>query len=236
MKKSGEEMDIALTWTPVRDGGEEAIGIVCTAQDITSRKQAQRMSTALMLKAKEVETLQKVDGLRKDLIATVSHELRGPLASIKGYISTLLQTDVEWEPERQREFLEKADQEAERLNRLVGELLTMSQLEAGVLRLRREVIHLVDLRDDMDTHLAPLVSRHRLEIGMPAHLPRVFADTDRLIQVISNLVGNAAKFYEPGSTITVGAETCEESHVVVSVHDEGKGINSDQLERVFDPF
>ena len=78
-------------------------------RDISERKRTEEAVRESELRAREVEALQRIDQLRKDLIATVSHELRNPLASIKGYISTLLQEDVKWEPELQREFLEVAD-------------------------------------------------------------------------------------------------------------------------------
>ena len=122
-----------MTGTPVRDRSGEVIRIISVAQDVTQSKLVRKLYTTLTVKGKELEMLQKVDHLRKDLIATVSHELRNPLASIKGYISTLLQPDVVWEPELQLEFLRIADREAERLNRLVRDLLTISELESGVL-------------------------------------------------------------------------------------------------------
>ena len=159
------------------------IGIISVVQDITESKRAQKLLTTLTVKAKEVEVLQRIDQLRKDLIATVSHELRNPLASIKGYISTLLQPDVSWEPELQREFLKIADREAERLNRLVGDLLTLSQLESGVVRLEREPIDLARTLGEMEHHLGPLASGRSLQIELPEDLPLVLADRHRLSQV-----------------------------------------------------
>ena len=88
---------------------------------------------------------------------------------------------------------------------------------------------------DLDAHLAPLVSKHRLEIDFPTELPQVLADRHRLVQVISDLASNAAKYSEPGTTIGIGADYCGDQ-VVVTVRDEGPGIPKDLLERVFDPF
>ena len=169
------------------------------------------------------------------LIATVSHEIRTPLASIKGYTSTLLQPDITWEPELQREFLQIIDQQAERLNRLVGDLLAMSQPETGVLTRKRDHVNLVSILNDVGNHLGPLISRHSLQLNLLADLPPVLADGDRIIQVIGNLVSNAAKFSEPGTRITIGASRCVKG-AVVAVSDEGMGISADDLDRVFEPF
>ena len=105
VRKGGHEFDANLTGTPVRDRSGEVIGIISVAQDVSQTKLAQKLYTTLTVKGKELEMLQKVDHLRKDLIATVSHELRNPLASIKGYISTLLQPDVTWDPSFSRSSL-----------------------------------------------------------------------------------------------------------------------------------
>ena len=204
-------------------------------RDITDRKAAQGLATELALKAKDLEALERIDQLRKDLISTVSHELRTPLASIKGYISTLLQPDVKWEPELQREFLKVADQEAERLSRLIGDLLAMSQLEAGVLKLERERTSLTEVLEETVTQLRPMVSGHKLVMELPSGLPPVLVDRHRVNQVAGNLVGNAAKFSEPGTQITIGAEVCVQEGIV-SVKDQGKGIEPDSLKSIFDPF
>ena len=187
------------------------------------------------LGAKEVERLQKVDQIRKELIATVSHELRTPLASIKGYTSTLLQSDVTWEPKLQQEFLTIIDKEADCLDRLISDLLTMSQLEAGVLSLKLEKIDPVDILKDMEIQLKTQVSMHHLNLQAPDDLAQVLADRHRVAQVITNLVSNAAKFSKPGSEIAIGATKCGEE-VVVTVCDQGTGIPRNRLDRVFEPF
>ena len=235
VRKGGHEFDANLTGTPVRDRSGEVIGIISVAQDVTQTKLAQKLYTTLTVKGKELEMLQKVDHLRKDLIATVSHELRNPLASIKGYISTLLQPDVTWEPELQQEFLKIADREAERLNRLVGDLLTLSQLESGLLPMERTPADLALILRDMEHHLGPLASGHTLEVRVPSDLPQVLVDQHRLSQVISNLVSNASKFSESGTRIVVEAEQ-QARRVVVRVRDRGRGIPADQLDLVFEPF
>ena len=138
VRKNGERIPLEISVGEfIQNGKPVFAGII---RDVTERKRTEDAVRESELKTKEVEALHRIDQLRKDLIATVSHELRNPLASIKGYISTLLQTDVAWDPEQQREFLEIANQEADRLNRLVGDLLTMSQLEAGALKLERNKI------------------------------------------------------------------------------------------------
>ena len=212
----------------VRLGAFEAGGrplILAVARDVTERVEAGEALRQSELKAGKVEALQRVDQFRKDLIATVSHELRTPLASIKGYISTLLQRDVKWEPE-QWEFLQIVYQQAERLNNLVEDLLTMSRLEAGPLKLAQEPTSLADIIGRVDAQLRPLVSSHRLKVEAPPDLPLFLADRGKIAQVIGNLVSNAAKFSAAGTHISVRAR-CRDGLAVVSVSDEGGGIPED---------
>ena len=232
-RKDGTKIPVEVRFVSFDLRGQRLI--FALARDINQRKEAQAISSELALKAKENEVLKRADQFRRDLIATVSHELRTPLASIKGYISTLLQPDVKWEPQLQQEFLEIANQEADRLTRLVGDLLTVSQLEGGVLRLEKERTGLNELWKSVEAHLGPLVSKHRLQVNVQRDLAPVYIDKHRVAQVISNLVGNAAKFSEPGTTITIWASRLG-GRVVVEVSDEGTGIPCDRLDRVFDPF
>ena len=178
---------------------------------IESRR-AQRVSIALMVKAKEVEVLRQVDRIRKELISTVAHEIRNPLASIKGYISTLLQEDVRWEPQLQREFLSIANQEAD-----------------------RQVLDMASFLKEAEAHLGPLVSKHALHVTVREPVPRVWADKNRVMQVIGNLVANAAKYSSHGSRIYIEAASGHRE-AVVQVRDQGDGIPAERLERIFEPF
>ncbi|HOG47629.1 MAG TPA: histidine kinase dimerization/phospho-acceptor domain-containing protein, partial [Anaerolineae bacterium] len=139
-----------------------------------------------------------VDEMKTQLLATVSHELRTPLASIKGFASTLLRADVQWEPATQREFLQIIDQEADRLGELIGNLLAMSRLEAGVLRLDFGRVGLAGLIEETAAELRPRVAGHALSIDVPAGLPDVWADARRVRQVLHNLVENAIKYSSGG--------------------------------------
>ena len=204
------------------------------AQEVLERKSARWLSSVLTRQAKEIETLRKNDQLRKDIIATVAHELRTPIASIKGYTSTLLQPDINWEPELQREFLTVIDQQTERLNRLVSDLLTMFQLEAGMLKLDRRRTDLLDVFTDVRNELGHLLSRHDFQVELSDNLPPVLADRHRVAQVFNNLLVNAGKFSEPGTRIVTSAKRSGEQ-ITISVSDEGIGISLDKLDQVFEP-
>ena len=117
---------------------------------------------------------------------------------------------------------------------MVDDLLTMSQLEAGVLRLEPERVALADVLSNVHAHLGPLVSKHKLCIDLPHDLPMVMADPYRVVQVVSNLVSNAIKFSDVGTTVNVGARLHDDQIMVQA--DKGKGIPTDQLKRVFEPF
>ena len=181
------------------------------------------------------EELRVIDQLRQELLATVSHELRTPLTSIKGYAATLLQQDVQWDSASRHNFLLIIDQEADRLDRYVNDLLTMSQLEAGVLKLNRGLHSPQDIFDVIADELAVLAQRHHLLLVVPPNLPRLLVDRERLGQVITNLVTNAAKFSPEGTPITVEARRTPEG-LILSIADQGIGVTSDELERIFDRF
>ena len=235
MKKNGEAFDVRLEYAPVkgRDGG--VIGLVGVGREITEYQRSDEANRGSRAGSEVVEAIRRAGQLQKEVIATVAHELRNPLASIKGYISTLLQPDVKWEPQLQREFLTIANQEADHLNRLVGDLLTVSQLQADVVKLEREKLELSDILNDFETYIGRVISRHSFHIEVHHELPAVLVDRHRVVQIISNLVSNAAKFSEPGTRITIRASQ-RSKHIVVVVSDEGRGIPRDQIDRVFEPF
>lgn len=185
--------------------------------------------------ASKARALEEADRLRTELLASVSHELRTPLTAIKGLASSLIQPDVQWDPETQTDFLRAITKEADILNHLVNDLLDMSQLESGTVRLSRMRCRVSAIIHQLDGQLQGLVRNHRLEIHVPPRLPLVNVDEVRIGQVITNLVENAAAYSEPGTLITLQANKSN-GDVVVSVSDQGIGIPTDHLQKVFERF
>ena len=214
--------------SPIFNEKGEVRASVHVTRDITERKWAEK-------KAREVEALKELDRLRSGLLANVSHELRTPLTSIKGFATTLLRSDVSWSEEEQRDFLQSIDQETERLIRLISDLLDMSRIEAGGLKLEKRNYQISEILDSVSTRLASLAEHHQLQVIVPSRLPSVFVDQMRIGQVLTNLVENATKYSGEGSEITIEAHLTGDQ-INVSVADRGQGIASELLDRVFDRF
>lgn len=183
----------------------------------------------------ELESLQQLERFKTELLSTVSHELRNPLSSIKGYTSTLLAEDVEWSKDKQRDFLLEINEETDRLNRLIGDLLDMSRIEASMLKLEKGPRDICSLFESIKGRLAIITQHHQLEAATPEELPMVYIDEMRIGQVITNLVENAARFSDRGSMIRLDA-ALDDGQVVISVTDNGVGIPKEDLDKVFDRF
>jgi two-component system sensor histidine kinase KdpD len=168
------------------------------------------------------------DRLKSALLSSVSHDLRTPLAGIKAAASSLLQRDVQWSEEDRRAFLADIDAEADRLTRLVSNLLDLSRIEAGAIRPLKEWEDVGELIDRVTHRLAPRLAGHPLLREVSAELPPVRLDTVQIEQALTNLIENAAKYAPPESPIAVGARVVEgpagapELHL--SVTDRGVGI------------
>ncbi|GAH85533.1 unnamed protein product, partial [marine sediment metagenome] len=191
----------------------------------TERKQAEEA-------AREAETLRELDRLRTELLANISHELRTPLASIKGYATMLLDYDRRLKRDEKREYLETIDKNTNRLVELIEQLLDMSRLNAGILsidkaptttinKLCREVIAEAQVRSPT----------HRIVPELPGRLLKVNIDARRIRQVLDNLIGNAVKYSEAGTEVTVAARRIERE-LLISVADQGVGIPEKDLPRV----
>jgi two-component system sensor histidine kinase KdpD len=173
--------------------------------------------------------------MKSQLLSTVSHELRTPLASIKGFATTLLRQDVDWDETTRREFLAIIDEESDRLSELIGNLLDMSRIEAGTLRVEPEPMDVQPLIKETVAKYQVLTREHRLQAHFPKALPSVWGDPRRVRQVLRNLVENAVKYSPGGGRITVSTGLRGEE-VQVSVSDQGLGIEPEHLKHVFDRF
>ncbi|MBI2954294.1 MAG: DUF4118 domain-containing protein, partial [Chloroflexi bacterium] len=148
----------------------------------------------LQHEATEAEILRRTDELKTALLNAVSHDLRTPLASIIASAGSLRQSDVAWSEEERREFAEAIEEEALRLNQIVGNLLDLSRMEGGTLKPEKGWYDLGALVDDVLGRLKPLTQRHRISVSIPDDLPPVYLDYVEIDQVLSNLIENAIKY------------------------------------------
>jgi two-component system sensor histidine kinase KdpD len=190
--------------------------------------------------ARRVDVLDATEKLQTALLSSVSHELRTPLASITGVLSSLKEATASQGTFRMKEealagLAESALGEAERLNHLVGNLLDMTRLEAGALRVNAEPVELEDLMGAVLAQFSERARGHEIEVAPMAGLPMVPLDFVLIAQVLVNLLDNAVKYSPPGAPVEVAAKVLGDE-VEISVADIGPGIPESDLERIFDKF
>ncbi|MBI4605927.1 MAG: response regulator [Planctomycetes bacterium] len=212
-RADGTRVVLSINAAPLLDARGKPAGMVATATDITRRTE--------------------VDRLKDELVSTVSHELRTPLTSLQGFAEILLQRSLP--PERQREFLTIIHGEAVRLSHLVNDFLDLQRIESGRQTYDFKMVELPALVEEALAPLRQGAKERSLRTELPGGLPRVWADPDRLRQVVTNLVSNAIKFSPGGGEVTIGARK-EGDTVVVWVADQGVGIPRDALPRLFTKF
>ncbi len=177
----------------------------------------------------------ETERLRSSLLSAVSHDLRTPLSVVTGAASTLLESDESLEGPVRRELLGSILAEAERLNRLVANLLDMTRLEAGALKLHKEWQPLEEVIGAAIARLRRQLEGRPIAARLPADLPLAPMDELLMQQVLVNLLENAAKYTPAGSPIEITARA-EDDRLVVEVADRGPGLPPADLERVFDKF
>ncbi|HET9919388.1 MAG TPA: ATP-binding protein, partial [Ktedonobacteraceae bacterium] len=183
----------------------------------------------------DVTQQNKAEQLKKNLLAIVSHELRTPLTAIKGYATSLLETDVELDDALQRHFLHRIVAEGDRMAELVTNLLEMSQLEAGTLKLF-PALHRLDV---LIEEALPVDDEHTIRVALPGDIPLLYVDRKRMEVVFSNLVENARRHAGAGALIEISARY-EAEHADEGLYldfaDNGPGLPEHLTERVFDRF
>ena len=173
--------------------------------------------------------------LRAALFSSVTHDLRTPLASITASVTSLLDGETEFSPADRRELLDTIRQEADRLNRLVGNLLDLSRIRAGALVPKKAPAAIDEVIESVVARLQPVLAGREVRLMMKGNLPRAPVDVVQIDQVLTNLIENAAKFSPPGAPITVSATRWEDS-VEVRVSDRGPGIPPEERRALFEPF
>ena len=169
-----------------------------------------------------------------EIISTVSHELRSPLTSIKGFTSLLISRWDDIAEDRKLEMLEQVRHDADRVTRMLTELLDISRLETGQLHLRRRPLDLAALAASVVEKVALQEPDLEADVVFPPDFPEVMADADKVEQVLSNLVENAAKYASPRGLRIEGSVS--DDGIAVAVTDSGEGIPAEDLPRVFERF
>ena len=188
----------------------------------------------------DLSELMRLERIRRDFVANISHELRTPLASIKLMIETV-QSIIEDDPTEATQFLTRIDTEIDGLTQLVRELLELSRIESGQVKLNMRAADLRMVVEQAAERLRPQAARSGLDIvvvrGSDESFPMALADPERLTQVLINLIHNAIKFTPVGGTITLSLERERDNdRLIIHVHDTGVGIPPDDLDRIFERF
>ena len=220
-RKDGTSFPVQLIVNPMKDG-RKVRGVVLTFTDMTEIRAAEA-------------ALQEAVRARDEVLAVVSHDLRNPIGTIAAAVELL--SDVSLPQDRQGEHLEIIGRAAHRANRLIQDLLDVATIEAGRLSVRTKSVDIVELVEEVGSQmrLGADLEGVELSVNVPADLPAVEADRDRIHQVLSNLIGNGLKFTPSGGQVAVAAERVP-GGVSVTVSDTGPGIEAEMKEHLFDRF
>ena len=210
----GRSVTTLINATPIRLEDGEVESVVITLQDMTP--------------------LEELERLRAEFLGMVSHELRVPLTSIRGSATALLDAAADLDP-AERQFLQIIVDQADHMGKLTGDLLDVTRIETGTLPVIPEPTEVAILIDRAKNTFLSGGGRNNLDFDLAPDLPLVMADRPRIVQVLANLLSNAAK-YSPASSLIRVTAMQEDFHVAVTVADEGKGISAEQLPHLFRKF
>ena len=208
----GRSVRTLVNATPIRDEGGEVVTVVVTMQDLGP--------------------LEELERLRSEFLGMVSHELRAPLAAIKGSAAAVLGASPALPRAEILQFFRIVDGQADHMQGLIGNLLDAGRIEAGTLSVDPEASEVIALADAAKTAFVSGGGRHTVAVDLPGGLPAVMADRERIVQVLNNLLSNAARHSPESSPIRIEAAR-EAGHVAVSVCDEGRGVPPEMLGRLF---
>ncbi len=215
MRPDGTRIGVGITYAPLTDADGRLINIIANVRDVTHFREAQEMKSTF--------------------ISVVSHELKTPVALIKGYAGTLRREDANWDRRVVQQSLAVIEEEADRLTDLIENLLAASKLQAEGMRLKYEDVSLLALAQASVTRMKTQTDKHRFVIKFAPDFPVIPGDSLRLRQVLDNLVGNAVKYSPNGGEVRLEG-TYDDDTVRVAVSDQGVGLPQDELGRIFERF
>jgi len=216
VEQNGAQRILRLARQPLRNADGTYDGYLWTVRDITQQKLAEKM--------------------RSEFINMATHELRTPLANIKAYAETLGDLE-EGDTEIQKEFCNTINSEATRLARFVDDLLSVGSMEMGSLSIERHPVDTLRMIDEVVEKVQPLIEEKSItfDLEVPAKLPELRADKDKLVAAIVNLLGNAVKYSPPGRNVGLKVKVADD-YLQIDVEDTGFGIAEEELPKVFDKF
>lgn len=185
---------------------------------------------------RDVTRIREAEELKQTLLSVISHELKTPVSIIKGYAGTLAREDADWDKNTLADGLAVIEEEADRLDRLITNLLDASRLQAGGLKLKLSYLDLVDMANRAVDKLKTTTNKHTFAVDFPQDFPPIQGDFERLREVLTNLIGNAIKYSPEGGKVKVGGRLADSNTVRVYVRDEGIGIPPADQEQIFDRF
>ena len=215
VRRGGPPVTVGVTVTPLYDEEGQLARAILNVVDITRFRQAEE--------------------LKSTFVSVVSHELKTPVALIKGYAETLRREDADWDSETVQDSLAVIAEEADHLTHLIDDLLETSRIQAGGLKLQPTDVNLERLAKKVVDGFRTQTDQHTFDIDFAADFPPVWGDPERLREVLSNLVSNAVKYSPDGGTVWVGGRT-DQTGVTVYVADQGVGIPAEEQSRIFDRF
>jgi PAS domain S-box-containing protein len=215
VRPSGVPLAVGITYAPLLSSDGNLLNIIASVRDITHFREAEE--------------------LKSTFISVISHELKTPVALIKGYVGTLRRDDANWDREIIQDSLEVIEEEADRLTELIENLLDASRLQAGGLSLNRSDMAFGKFAERLADKFRTQTGQHTISVDFPAEFPVVVADEARLGQVLSNLLSNAIKYSPEGGQIRISGQVRPEQ-IIICVQDQGPGIAPGDIPHIFDRF
>jgi signal transduction histidine kinase len=184
---------------------------------------------------RDISHFREAEELKSTFISVISHELRTPVALIKGYVGTLRRDDASWDRDIVQDSLKVIEEEADRLAEMIDNLLDASRLQAGALSINLSEVSLDILTERIAERFETQSKIHEIEVNFPVNFPIILGDEIRLEQVLSNLISNAIKYSPQGGKIQIKGDLHTEQ-LLICVSDEGPGFSMDDIPHVFDRF